>query len=85
MGGAEMVEAKRKAEARIEELSKQGSLSEQAVAKIEERVEQLSKNLEELEQMVTEKVEASRENVKRWRKETKELIAQLGALRPLPA
>jgi uncharacterized coiled-coil protein SlyX len=80
-----MVEAKRKAEARLAELSQQGSLSEQAVAKIEELVAQLSKNLEELEQMVTEKVETSRENVKRWRKETKELIAQLGALRPLPA
>ena len=83
--GAEMVEAKRKAEARLAELSQQGSLSEQAAAKIEELVAQLSKNLEELEEMVTEKVETSRENVKRWRKETKELIAQLGALRPLPA
>ncbi|MGJ8697382.1 MAG: fatty acid desaturase [Verrucomicrobiaceae bacterium] len=82
---AEMREAQRKAEQRIAELSEQGSLCDQAVAKINGMIDQLSKNLEEIEKMVTEQIETSRENVKRWRKETRDLIDQLGDLRLLPA
>lgn len=82
---AEMKEAQRKAESRIAELSAQGSLSDQAVAKVQELSDQLTKNLEELDTAVSEKMEASRESIKRWRKETKELISQLGELRLQPA
>ncbi|MDB4412105.1 fatty acid desaturase [bacterium] len=78
--GAEMKEAKRKAEIRIAELSQQGTLSEQAVGKVNELVAKLGANLEELEQAVSQKVETSREKIKQWRKETRELTSQLSNL-----
>ncbi|MGC6426037.1 MAG: fatty acid desaturase [Akkermansiaceae bacterium] len=82
---AEMKEAQRKAEARIAELSEQGSVCDQTLAKIQALIKQLSANLEELEHTLAGKMEASRESVKRWRKETKQLISQLSDLQLLPA
>ncbi len=82
---AEMREAQRKAEAKLAELSEQeGKINEDVKEKILAMIEQLKANLLELEEVVAQKMDASRENVKRWRKETKALVQSIGELRILP-
>ena len=80
---AEMKEARRRAEAKLAELNEQdGTVCDQALAKIHAVLEQLAANYHELEQAMAHKLEMSRETLNRWRRETRELMAGLGNLRP---
>jgi len=80
--GSEMKEAQRKAEAKLAELKKnEGAVSEPALARINELLAILKANLNELEASVGESIEASRSTLKRWRRETRELVRGLSDLR----
>lgn len=79
--GAEMKEAQRKAEEKLAQLEAQeGSLNESTLARVHELLAQLKENISELEDIVARQVVASKENLKRWRRETRELINGLGEL-----
>ena len=79
---AEMREAQRKAEARLAELRENGeSICEQTMARVNELLVQLKKNLSEFESSVSESLDASRSTLKRWRRETRELVRGLAELR----
>jgi stearoyl-CoA desaturase (delta-9 desaturase) len=79
---AEMKEAQRKAEAKLAELAAQdGSMCEHAVAKVNALLDQLKENLNEFENSLSEQLEASKATLKRWRRETRELVSGLGELR----
>lgn len=79
---AEMREAQRKAEAKLAEIKEnEGSFSEHAVARVHEMLAQLKENLNELETSVSQSIDTSKASLKRWRRETRELIRGLGELR----
>ncbi len=83
---SEMKEAHRKAERCIENLTEQeGSVCEKAMSRVKEMMERQQANLAEFEEAVSQKVETSKETLKRWRKETKDLISGLSDLRIQPA
>ena len=83
---AEMREAQRKAEAHLAELEdSEGSICEHTMARVNELLAQLKKNLNEFEASVSQSLEASRSTLKRWRRETRELVRGLGQLRPASA
>ena len=80
--GAEMKEAQRKAESKLAELEEQGgSVSDAAMARINELMSKLKENMSELEATVAESLEMSRDKLKRWERETRELVSKLGDLR----
>jgi vacuolar-type H+-ATPase subunit I/STV1 len=77
-----MKEAQRKAEAKLAELAAQeGSMCEHAVARVNALLDQLKANLNEFENTLSEQLEASKANLKRWRRETRQLVSGLGELR----
>lgn len=79
---AEMKEAQRKAETKIAELEAQeGSTCELALAKVNALLDQLKANLAEFEATLSQQLEASKATLKRWRRETRELVSGLGDLR----
>jgi len=79
---AEMHEAQRKAEARLAELqASDGSICEHTLARVNELLAQLKTNRREFETSVAQSIDASRSTLKRWRRETRELIRGLGELR----
>ncbi len=79
---AEMREAQRKAEARLAELKESdGTACEVAMARVNELLAKLKENLTEFENSVSQSLEASRETLKRWRRETRQLVRGLGELR----
>ena len=79
---AEMREAQRKAEAHLAELQEcEGSFCEHTMARVNELLAQLKNNLSEFENSVSQSLEASRATLKRWRRETRELVRGLGQLR----
>ena len=79
---AEMKEAQRKAETKLAELKdKEGSVCETAMARVNELLVKLKDNMTELESTVSESLEMSREKLKRWRGDTRELVRKLGDLR----
>ena len=79
---AEMKEAQRKAEAKLAELAAQeGSMCEHAVARVNALLDQLKANLNEFENTLSEQLEASKATLKRWRRETRQLVSGLGELR----
>ena len=80
--GAEMREAQRKAEAKLAELEESDfSISEAALTRVNELLAKLKENLNELETSVAESIEASKESLKRWERETRELVRKLSDLR----
>jgi stearoyl-CoA desaturase (delta-9 desaturase) len=84
--GAEMKEAQRKAEAKLAELKvSEASTCETALVNVNELLAKLKENMKELEASVSESLEASKENLKRWERETRELVRKLGDLRLVTA
>jgi stearoyl-CoA desaturase (delta-9 desaturase) len=80
---SEMREAQRKAEARLAELrNNEGTPCELAMARVNDLLAKLKENLSELETSVGQSLDASRSTLKRWRRETRELVRRLGELRP---
>lgn len=83
---AEMREAQRKAEAKLAELrDAEGSICEHTMARVNELLAQLKNNLSEFENSVSQSLEASRSTLRRWRRETRELVRGLGQLTPATA
>lgn len=83
---AEMKEAQRKAEERLAELKAQGGTTcEVALAKVNDLLDQLKENLQELETSLANQIEASKGTLKRWRKETRELVSRVRELQPQAA
>lgn len=81
--GAEMKEAQRKAEAKLAELEEgKVSTSDQALARVNELLAKLKENMAELESLAAESVDSSRAALKRWRRETRELVSGLRDLTP---
>lgn len=79
---AEMREAQRKAEAKLAEMNEaDGTACEVAMARVNELLAKLKENLNEFETSVSQSLEASRATMKRWRKETRELVRGLSELR----
>ena len=79
---AEMREAQRKAEAELARLrEKEGTICEHTVARVNELLAQLKENLNEFETSVSSSFDASRSTLRRWRRETRELVQRLGELR----
>lgn len=82
---AEMKEARRKAAEKLAEMEERGNnMSDAAVARVREMMETLQENLAEFEHAVAEKMETSKETLKRWRKETKLLMRSMGELQRVP-
>jgi stearoyl-CoA desaturase (delta-9 desaturase) len=81
---AEMAEARRKADVKLAGLESGETVCERARESIKEILEQLSENYHEFEQAMSEKVEVSKKVIAEWRRETRELVARLGNVRPEP-
>jgi stearoyl-CoA desaturase (delta-9 desaturase) len=82
---AEMAEARRKADEQLAGLEASGTACERAKESLQEIMEQLSANYHELERAMSEKVEMSKQVMANWRRETRELVARLGEVRPQTA
>lgn len=85
---AEMIEARRQVDSRLEILMKDAGRSaseawDHAIEYLHELEQKLSENYEELENAMSERVELSRKAIVRWRQETRELVAHLAYLRRL--
>lgn len=77
---AEMAEARRKLDAKVE--AHDHTLCARMSEGLQEIGEKLSANYAELEQNMANKVEMSRKALNEWRKETRQLVSRLSALRP---
>ena len=84
---AEMTEAKRQAEAKLNAPpSAWETVGHQTRELLDQMTARVAKNYQELEQSLHEKVEISRQNMQEWRRETHELATMLARLnRRLPA
>ncbi len=83
---AEMKEARRRAEAKLAMIQEgEESVCEQALARVDELLEKLGENYRELESAAAQKLEMSRETLNRWRRETRQLVANLQLLTPQPS
>ena len=72
--------------ARLAELRNNGGTPcELAMARVNDLLAKLKENLSELETSVGQSLDASRSTLKRWRRETRELVRRLGELRPTTA
>ncbi|MBK1884073.1 fatty acid desaturase [Luteolibacter pohnpeiensis] len=81
---AEMREARRRAQLRLEEIHSSGpSVCQLASASVHEVIEKLSSNYHELEKAVADRVQLSREKMNDWQTETRQLIRELGRIRPV--
>ena len=81
---AEMHEARRRAQLRLEELHSAGPTPcQRASEAVHEVIEKLSANYHELEKAVADRVQLSREVLNDWQTETRQLIRQLGRIQPL--
>src|SRR5690606_9759142 len=75
---AEMNEARRRAEERLEELRNAGpSACQRATEALNEAIERVAANYHELEKAVADRVQLSREVLNRWQDETRELVRQI--------
>jgi stearoyl-CoA desaturase (delta-9 desaturase) len=81
---AEMHEARRRAQIRIEELRATHGMAHRAADALHEVVEQISNSYHELEHAVSGRMQLSREKLRDWQAETRALIRQLGQT-PVPA
>ena len=82
---AEMAEARRRANEKLERLEASGETAcERAREAVQELLDQLTANYHELEQAMTERVEMSKARVAQWRRETRELVARLSSVMPQP-
>lgn len=81
---AEMAEARRKLDAKIEQ-HEQGTLCSRMSESLHEIGEKLQANYAELEQNMADKVETSRQALNAWRKETRHLVNRISSLRPQSA
>jgi transcription termination factor NusB len=82
---AEMREARRNAELRLEEIrqqQKQGQC-ERAADKLHELVEKLAANYHELENAISERVQLSREVLNRWQNETRGIMREISRMQVL--
>jgi stearoyl-CoA desaturase (delta-9 desaturase) len=78
---AEMLEAQRKAEAKLAELKAcENSTCEVSMARVNELLAKLKENLNELESSVSQSIDASKATLKRWRRETRQLVRGLSEL-----
>ena len=83
---AEMAEARRRANEKLEGLAASGeTVCERAREAVQELLDQLTENYHELEEAMAERVEMSKAKVTQWRRETRELVARLSSLTPQPA
>ena len=81
---AEMQEARRKAQIRLQEVQDAGPTPcQRASEAIHEVIEKLSANYHELEKAVADRVQLSREALNEWQDETRRLIRELSRIRPL--
>ncbi len=80
---AEMAEAKRQGESRLEAIRRQASETPQAVLDaIQRYLDTLSANYRELEEAVARKSRVSKETIARWRQETREALEFLARTFP---
>ncbi len=80
---AEMAEARRKADTKIEKMSLNGKpICDRMIESANEIREKMAANYSELEKAMSEKVELSRQAMKDLRKDTRAMVRSLSALRP---